>query len=738
MRCWVWCWVGLLYGQDPCRGYVEGWTVPGALVRIKCAEEAQVTQSDSSGRFRLMGLCGDTCRVSVWIGRHRVADTLIQLPTGGLLELGSGHAWAEEVVIWGAQHAGPLPLTSQAVWARPEAFLAQQLLEVPAVALGGAGPLLQKPMLDGLGGTRIVYVQEGVILASQQWGQEHAPEVDSHLGSHLMVELGSRPVRHGTEAVGGVIRLAQESLCCLPTIEGRVQAAGLSNGRGLSLNGHVQGTIRGWGYRLQGSAGLLGTLRAPRYLLAGTPAQWGHFSARLQRVWSRWQVDGLYAQYNITMGIFGGLHVGNLADLERAIAAAEPLITGDFSYRIQPPYQEVAHELARLTVRYAPSSRTLWSCTYARQFNYRAEWDAVGLYARAGVPAVRFQLTRHTLQLSWERSRWEASAGAHYERNTASGSYFIPSYERYQPFGYFIYQHRGWTAGIRWEPLYWRVYDVPERQGLLRTGVIIPVLARWWASWGVEVEKIWRLGPSLVVGRGAYLCRAPNVAELYSYGYHQGRAAFEVGDPRFRLERVWHGRLEWRAERFFSGLSLYYSPCFIYGQIDLPIVSLRGAALSWRYRQEPVVLLSWGGYWDQSLGQHWRIRLQGAVPLGWRQASTGRPTGEAILQTWRLLALLPAPSLTLSLQFSVKDWQAKAGYRYHTKALIWDPEMDWLPPPRAYGLAFAELRYQLQRWRLLLSADNLFNVRYRQYPDLMRYYADQLGRQVRLGVSYEF
>lgn len=739
MRWWVWCWLGFLYGQGGCSGYVEGWTLPWALVRVSCAGEEWVLESDSSGYFRLGGLCGDSCRILVRVGRHYIADTLISLPLQGVLELGLWHAGVADVVIWGARFASLLHLDAEAIQSRPEVFLAQQLLEVPGVSLSGAGPLLQKPLLDGLGGTRIVYIQEGIPLASQQWGVEHAPEMDPHMGSELSVELGSRPVRYGTEAVGGVIRLGQESLCSLPSMQGHVQATGLTNGRGAVLNGYLQGTIKGWGYRLQGSGGLLGTLRAPHYLLAGTSAQWGHFSTRLQKTWSCWQLDGLYAQYNANIGIFWGQHVGNLADLEQALSASRPLVTGDFTYHIQAPYQEVAHELARLTIRYAPTSRTMWSCTYARQFNYRAEWDAVGVYARSGLPAARFQLTRHTLQLSWQKGSWEAGLGAHYERNAVGGSYFIPGYERYQPFGYFVYQRQGWMVGIRWEPIYWKVYHVFEREGVRRTGVVLSKVVRWWLSWGLELEKTWPFAHYQITARVAYLARTPNVAELYSYGYHQGRAAFEIGNPHFSLEKVWHARLEGWGETFSWGLSLYYSPSFLYGRIDSPIVSLRGAALSWRYAQEPVALVSWGAHKDWSLGRFWRLRLEGAVPLGWRNASSPAEAPKKTKnQVWRFLGLLPPPNATLSLAFNFARWQVKVGYRYHMRALAWDPALDLRPPPRAYGLALAELSYKVGPWRLSLSGDNLLNTSYRQYPDLMRYYADQMGRQLRFSVSYDF
>jgi iron complex outermembrane receptor protein len=596
-----------------------------------------------------------------------------------------------------------------------------------------------------------MYLQDGVPLASQQWGEEHAPEIDPFSAEEITVLLGSRPAMYGTEAVGGAISAVTPLLSERP-LQGRMLLSGLTNGRGGFAAGILEGNLRGWRYRTQGALSRLGTLTAPTYYLTGTASQQSHFNLRLQKDWSRLSLSASYSQYNALIGLFHGSHVGNLSDLERAIQAPQPLVSSYFTYRLLPPYQSVTHELSRLTLRYAASQRQLWTFTYARQYNRRSEWDAVGAFARAGVPALDLQLTRHSLlskvilqPVAPVPSRLTLGLDLHYERNYPQYAYFIPRYEKYQPSAYIMYEGN-WKAGVRIEPLYWIANRVPQRLGRSLTGQITPREARWWPAWGLEVERAWTfsvdtsvsessdpLSPSTVSFRMAYLQRPPNAAELYAYGYHQGRAAFEIGDPLLRIEKIWHAHVDWLHPSAYVCLSAYYSPTFIYARVDSPIVWIRGASLSWWYQQAPALLLSLSGRYQRSWGARITGTLQGgALWASYWQSPRGKP-----------LPLLPAPYLEPKVQVTQGFWSLMAGLRWVAPQIRYDRGSEPLPPPSGYVVTFAELTFKHQfasrhACEVRLSGDNLLNQRYRQYPDLMRCFADQMGRQVRLTISYQF
>ena len=70
------------------------------------------------------------------------------------------------------------------------------------------------------------------------------------------------------------------------------------------------------------------------------------------------------------------------------------------------------------------------------------------------------------------------------------------------------------------------------------------------------------------------------------------------------------------------------------------------------------------------------------------------------------------------------------------------PADDFAPAPEAYTLlgasAKAEIPLRTTTLRLGLSGHNLLDTAYRDYTSLIRYYADQPGRDVRLRVGVDF
>ncbi len=764
MRGIPWALVCFLYAQRPeapCETHFILRATADLQISLVGATFPPMTVSASSGKaVWQIPTCQDTIRLQVVNGQALLLDTSFTLSEGqrdtiffeggwigfeaGLQGKVASRPIAAVVIVGSAGHLHQIAISRLSL--RPEGLLAQQVREIPGVYLAGAGPLIQKPLLEGFGGTRVTYLQEGIPLASQQWGEEHAPEIDPLSSEGLYVELGARPVLYGTEAVGGIIG-TETPLACKKPLEGRFSLTGLTNGQGGLLSTTLGGQYQNYQYRLHTTLSRLGTLQAPSYFLTGTASEQAHFALHLRKTWQKLVLSAHYSQYNARFGLFQGSHVGNLADLQRAMKAPVPPITSTFTYQLLPPYQSTTHELTRIQLRYLVSEKVLWALTYARQYNRRSEWDAVGAYAQAGKPAIDLQLTRHSflqemlITLPHANDRLRLGLNFHYERNYAQYAYFIPRYEKYHPALYALLSRGLWEVGIRMEPLYWVVYNLPERQGRLLTGTFLPRLATWWRAWGAEIQRQWLLPKNaadtsesyhLFTLRLAYLQRPPNAAELYAYGYHQGRAAFEIGQPAFRTENITHLHLDWLHRHTYLCLSAYYSPTFIYARVDSPIVWIRGASLTYLYQQAPATLLSLTGRHEYPLFAFLTITLQGGLLWSsyWREG------------VWRPLPLLPAPYLEPSTRVTYRSWQMRAALRLTARQGRYDPEADLSLPPPGYGLLSAEILYHPPTprcsWTFSLSGDNLLNQPYRQYPDLMRYFANQSGRQLRLTIQMEF
>jgi iron complex outermembrane receptor protein len=71
-----------------------------------------------------------------------------------------------------------------------------------------------------------------------------------------------------------------------------------------------------------------------------------------------------------------------------------------------------------------------------------------------------------------------------------------------------------------------------------------------------------------------------------------------------------------------------------------------------------------------------------------------------------------------------------------------DPGDDFAPAPDAYTLvgasARAEVPLRTTTLRFGLAGHNLLDTVYREYTSLIRYYADQPGRDIRLRVGVDF
>ncbi|MCX8112791.1 MAG: TonB-dependent receptor [Bacteroidia bacterium] len=716
MRCWLGGIFCFLFAQDTCSYEVAGYADwPNS--RIELWPAGRYDSVDAFGFFHMHGVCAGPYKLRLWFEGHVVAEVSISVPQEAPLYI-EGRERLHTVVIEGhlsgAFHVEPLSRPFRA-----EQGLAMQLLRVPGVALSQGGPYIAKPIMEGLRGSRIAYWQGGQPLASQQWGEDHAPEIDPFSAEEIEAQLGSSPVRHGTEGVGGAIVLPIPLVCCLRQTQGRFLVTGVDNGRGGLIGLRLQGNLLKWGYRLQGSVLRVGTLQAPLYYLTGTGTMQAHGSFTLHRLWSRWQIRLYYAQYNALIGLFQGMHTGNLSDLQRALSASSPLVPSVFSYKITPPYQEVEHELTSVVVSRVASDGALWTVTMGRQYNRRRERDLIGLYTGGAGVALDLQLTTHFVQLTYEKNGWFAGAFFQHQRNYRQYAYFIPAYERWQGGVFGLYRFSKWELGFRVEPVKYRYSRV------ILQGGGMPVEGGERVFWPLAAETGWS-GRSLRV-RWSLLTRAPNPAELYAYGYHQAQAAFYIGANELRMEPTAALRIAHEMRRLAWGVGLYYSPAFVWERVGAPILSLRGAALTLRYAQSPAAWLSLSGRWQERLSPHLSWELRGAYLWGTIYTSSAIP-----------MPLLPPLVLTPTLTAAYRRWEGEIYWQHQFRQTRYAIEAEYIKPPAGYGLLGAEIRYRIGGWYIACSGDNLLNHAYRAYPDLMRFFADQVGRQIRITFRYDF
>jgi iron complex outermembrane receptor protein len=112
------------------------------------------------------------------------------------------------------------------------------------------------------------------------------------------------------------------------------------------------------------------------------------------------------------------------------------------------------------------------------------------------------------------------------------------------------------------------------------------------------------------------------------------------------------------------------------------------------------------------------------------------------------LVLVPPDRLSVALESAprtlgpLEESFAQVGVTHVFEQTRVTPEADLAPPPPAYTLVDAELGTKVAVARHMveigLVGRNLLNTRYRDYTSLLRYYADEPGRSVRLRVGMDF
>ena len=85
--------------------------------------------------------------------------------------------------------------------------LGDAIKEIPGVSSINTGNTIVKPVINGLHSSRILIMSNNVRLQDQEWGIDHAPNIDINNVNQISVIKGSGVLQYGGDAVGGVIIL---------------------------------------------------------------------------------------------------------------------------------------------------------------------------------------------------------------------------------------------------------------------------------------------------------------------------------------------------------------------------------------------------------------------------------------------------------------------------------------------------------------------------------------------------
>ncbi|MCF6335586.1 MAG: efflux RND transporter permease subunit, partial [Spirochaetales bacterium] len=194
-----------------------------------------------------------------------------------------------------------------------------------------------------------IIVNNGIVQAGQQWGNDHAPEIDPFAAKQIIVIKGVETIEYGGNGLGGVVLMKPGGIILDSIFHGSTHYIFSSNGKGHTISTQLEHGGKNIRWRAVGTLKKTGDHHSPDYFLTNTGSEEANFSIQLiKQIKDKWHNQLYYSSFSTQLGILRGAHIGNLTDLQLAIGRYEPYFTKNyFSYEINAPHQNTSHQLLK-------------------------------------------------------------------------------------------------------------------------------------------------------------------------------------------------------------------------------------------------------------------------------------------------------------------------------------------------------------------------------------------------------
>ncbi|MEL6252163.1 MAG: TonB-dependent receptor [Bacteroidota bacterium] len=673
-------------------------------------------------------------------------------------------------------------LTTQAIRGRELEKISTGSLGEVASSIAGVnmistGQNVAKPVIHGLHSNRILIVNNGLRHEFQNWGIDHAPEIDPSLISSLQVVKGAATVRYGSDALGGVILVDKAPVEMSSPLKGKASLTGKSNGQSGEGSLELSKGFKWFGLYGGGSYIKQGDLHAPDYLLTNTgKEETGYYGGIRIHPFAELDIEGFYSHFEQNLGILRGSVFGNLDDLQRALDSEVPLYTGDFSYDLDQPRLTSAHDLYKAKATFTKKNFSA-QVQYGYQVNERKEFGV----RRGDAPNIDLVLKTETLDADIRHPnlgpisgkigfQWMKQANDNLPgTNTVP---FIPNYDS-ERYGAYLIESLAWgnnslELGLRYDNF---EVDITGREP--DNSIYRNTLAYQNVSATLGYIHNWNNTHVFRTNFGT-AWRPPDVAELYRFGQHN--FFIEYGLWRYTINEEfdfvttsegilteedrpvpteigykWINTYEYNLDPVQLEVTAYinYIENFIYSKPGGFTRTPRGYFVYFIYDQADA--LFWGGDLT-ALIQHDSL-LSSTIKASYLWTNDDL-VGQAPPNIGYTLSITPKIKGTTRNEFSI-SFDYFFEQTQHPRILTVEDflfaaqngisrfvegaeNFDIAAPPPAYMLTDVAWRSTLGNVELGVAVKNVFNVNYRNYTDRLRYFANGLGRNLILNLKYSF
>ncbi|WP_347374582.1 TonB-dependent receptor [Aequorivita sp. Q41] len=766
----------------------DGSMLIGATLIIAGTEQA--VASDFDGKFTIPNLCNGTYSIQV---SHpncltKGFSVTINGNTAKTFKLEHHLEELNQVTVAGKAYRNKSKTILENTLSKEElerfssGSLGDALNSLSGVSSLNSGNTVIKPLINGLHSSRVVIINNGVRMEDQEWGAEHAPNVDVNAVGKLTLIKGAAALQYSGDALGGVIVAEATKIPVKDSLYGKTLLTAASNGRGASFTSQLTKSYRsGWYASVQGTLKRFGDFEAPNYIVSNT----GIFerNASLGVGFNRFDygITAYYSLFKNEIGILRASHLGGAQDQIRAINSDIPLIVDDFTYNINAPNQDVTHHLARLKgFKKFPGFGKL-NMQYDFQRNNRLEFD-IRRGEDKNDASLDLQLDTHTLLLDLEAHQNDAlnlkiGLTGKYQNNYADPNTgvrrLIPDYNKYDLGVYAVadYQlNNQWLleVGGRFDYTTMDVFKFyrtslwdSRNYGELFPEIVVEELdnqvltnpkLNYYNSSGTlgatySFGDVYKLFLNYSVAS-----RAPNPSELFSEGMHHSASRIELGDLRFNSEIGHKVSLTFQKENtvFSFSINPYINSISNFIVIEPTEIqqTVRGNFQVWEYRQTNAQLLGVDMDASYAFANNFRFHNQFSMVKGYDH-TRGEPLISMPPVNIKNEIVYQNPefnNIRLSLQ---SEYNFRQNEYPDTNFEVFIPEtettetVDVSTPPDAYHLLnfHSSIDFKATKTATLtvgLGITNLLNTSYRNYLNRLRYYADDLGRNFLLNLKINY
>jgi iron complex outermembrane receptor protein len=497
---------------------------PLSEVRVVLLELNRTTTTAEEGRYRFTGLTPGSYHLSFSLVGYAPEIRAITLGTSDLtvdVKLKESMVELPTIQVTASPNAtavlnSPQPtavVSGEDLQAAQSPSLGETLNGIAGVHSWSTGPGIGKPVIRGLTSNRVLILDNGQRLETQQWGDEHSPNIETANADRIEVIKGPASVLYGSDALGGVINVIPaplpDAIGRSGFVRGRFTAGYGTNNRQPDGAFQLEGASGGLGARLDLSGRTSEDVRTPTYTLwnSGNEAIGGTGTLGYRGTWG--SVSGSFTQRNEKI----------------SLTDEDPTAT---------PTQRIAETRGRVDLS-LPTGASLLELNGGYERNRRREFEdnvtsdvSLGLLSETWTGNVRW---RHppagrlhgVLGLSGLTTGFDK-----FGEET-----LIPN-NRVSTVGVFGFEQADlgpWrlSAGLRYD---YRHLGV-ENDTVLGVSAQTRNYNAVTGNAGVLYKVAEPVALVLNVGRGF---RAPSSFELFANGVHEGTVAFEHGDSTLKNE----------------------------------------------------------------------------------------------------------------------------------------------------------------------------------------------------------